>query len=99
MGDLITRFISFDKMIGTPVIKVLYYFGLALIILWTVLSVFDAFGVITRDFGRGAGQLIGHVARGVGALLFWRLICEFYVIFFKISDDLTAIRKNGEKAD
>jgi len=96
MGDLIKRFTSFDRMIGTSVIKVLYFLVAIIIILGTLGAMFTALAGIGGNF---IGALTGFVTAffmGVVGLLFWRFMCEIYILFFKMSDDLAAIRAKGE---
>jgi len=61
-GAAFQQFLSFDKLIGTKLIKGLYFLGIAVILL--------------------------------AALKFWRFICEIYLLFFRMSDDLRDIKNH-----
>jgi len=99
MGDIIKRFTSFDKMMGTSIIKVLYFIGVVFIALSTVLAMFGALASMGQSFVGGVGALVLAPIMGVIGLLFWRFMCEIYILFFKISDDVSAIRmgRDAEK--
>ena len=95
MGDIVNRFLNFDKMMGTSIIKVLYYIGIVFIALGVIGAMLGALGSMRLSF---MGGLIGFVMApvfGVIGLLFWRFMCEIYILFFKISDDVSAIKLRG----
>lgn len=92
MNDLIKRFTSFDKLIATSLIKFLYWFGLAAIALGVVVGLFGAFAMMTQNFIGGLGMLLITPIGGAIGLLFWRFICEVYIVIFGIYDRLGEIR-------
>jgi len=98
MGDLIKRFTSFDKMIGTSVIKVLYFLVAIMIILGTLASILSALSSMDSINGvaYALGKLVRAVIIGLLGILFWRFLCETFIVFFKMSNDLAAIRAKGE---
>ena len=96
MGDLIKRFTSFDKMMGTSIIQVLYFIGMVFIAFGVIGAMFTALGSMGSSFIGGLIGLIMAPVMGLIGLLFWRFMCEIYILFFKISDDVSAIRKNNE---
>jgi hypothetical protein len=85
-----------------PVVHIIYWAGLALIVLAGFSVVGGAVGVALREGGIMGWLLalpvlvFGLIALGAGALL-WRAFCEFYVAVFRISDDLRAIRNATDK--
>ncbi len=96
MSEIVQRFLSFDKMMGTSIIKILYYIGMVFIVVGVVMSIFSALASMgTSFFGGLAGVILAPVF-GVVGLLFWRFMCEIYLLFFKISDDLSAIKLRGD---
>ena len=96
MGNIVNRFLNFDKMMGTSIIKVLYYIGMVFIAFGVIGAMFTALGSIGSSFIGGLIGLIMAPVMGLIGLLFWRFMCEIYILFFKISDDVSAIRKNNE---
>lgn len=101
MGDLLDRFMSFDKMMGARLIKALYFLGLAIIIVGTLLRMAQSLGwLFSSPFNALAGFVLAPIA-GAIAILFWRFVCELYILLFRMSDDLREIRdaKLLEKSD
>ena len=98
VADLLT----FERMITGPVIHLVYWCGLAVIVL-------AAFGVVGASVGiaireRTLETLLVAIPTLVGGLLIvliggllWRAFCEFYVVSFRIGDDLTALRRVAEQ--
>ena len=84
---MISSFLTFDNLIGTKLIKVLYFVGMIFILISGLISFFGAFKV-----GFFA-VLIAPVVTLVG-LVFWRFLCEIYLLFFRMSDDLRDIKNH-----
>ena len=95
LWDLLT----FEHLMTSQVIHVIYWAGLALIALGAFGTIGAAVGVAIRDpFPFGLLLAIPVVIGGLlvmGALvLLWRSFCEFYVAIFKISEDLAVLRES-----
>lgn len=99
MNNIVSRFLNFDKMMGTSIIKVLYYIGMVFIAVGVVASMFGALTSMGASFFGGLVGLIMAPVMGVVGLLFWRFMCEIYLLFFKISDDLSAIKLRGDTGE
>ena len=94
--------LTFERMITGPVIHLVYWSGLGVIVL-------AAFGVIGASVGiaireRSLETLLLAIPSLVGGLLLvlaggllWRAFCEFYVVIFRIGDDLAALRRAAEE--
>ena len=91
---MLQHFISFDKLIGTKLIKILYFIGLAVILIAGVLAVFGAIVSLGSGFLRGLGAIIMALFGTVLGLVFWRFLCEIYLLFFRMSDDLRDIKNH-----
>jgi len=91
---MLQHFISFDKLIGTKLIKILYFIGLALILISGVLAVFGGFGAMRFGFLKGVGAIIMALFGTALGLVFWRFLCEIYMLFFRMSDDLRDIKNH-----
>lgn len=100
-GELFWDLLTFDKLMTGPVVHIIYWAGLALIVLAGFSVVGGAVGVALREGGIMGWLLAipvlvaGLLVLAAGALL-WRAFCEFYVAIFRISDDLRAIRSATE---
>ena len=97
---MINQFLSFDKLIGTTLIKIMYYVGLVGIALYAVIAFLGGLGLMTQNFAAGLGTILVAIIGAAVGLLFWRFMCEIYMLFFRISDDLRDIKnmKSGSPA-
>ena len=96
MGGIVGRFLSFDKLIGTTLIKILYFLGLVGIGFSAIGLLFSAFGAMRYDFVAGLGGLVVVPIFIVLAVLVWRFVCELYILLFRMSDDLRDIKNLKE---
>lgn len=100
MSGWVGRFISFEKLIAGPLIKVLYWIGIVGIIIYSIVFLFGMIGsgVGMMDY-RGSqgmmmilGGLIGAPIMFVVMILYWRFLCEIMIIIFRIYDRLGEVR-------
>lgn len=89
---IIQRFTSFDKLIGTVIVKILYWLGLIVIALGVLYLMLQAFNWMQYDVTRTAFELVMAPVVGLIAVVFWRLMCELYISIFKIANDLHDIK-------
>ncbi|MEM9234580.1 MAG: DUF4282 domain-containing protein [Pseudomonadota bacterium] len=102
MGDIAARFMSFDKMMGKSLVQIVYFIGLAVIAVGTVLSMLGALGGIGSNALAALGGVFIAPLLGLLSAVFWRFVCEIYMVLFKISDDLTeikAMKSGGSPSD
>lgn len=92
MDSLISRFLSFDKLMGTSLIKIIYFLGLVGIGLMFLLSIFSALRAFGSSFGAGLGGLVLAPIIAVVSILFWRFACELYILLFLLREDVRDIR-------
>lgn len=85
-------FLNFDKLLGTKLIVILYYLGLLGIALGTLASLFSALAMMGSSFVGGLGMIVATAIAAVIGVLFWRFICELYLILFRIADDVRDIK-------
>jgi hypothetical protein len=100
-SQILWDLLTFDRLMTSSVIHLIYWAGLALIALGMFGALGAAVGVAIRDpFPWGVLLAIPVLIGGLlvmGALiLLWRSFCEFYVAIFKISEDLTVLRQDVE---
>lgn len=100
---LLWDLLTFDKLMTNAVVHLIYWAGLALIVLMGFGMIGAAVGVALREVtgGNFMGVLLaiplligGLIVLGALVLL-WRSFCEFYVAIFKISEDLAALREQA----
>lgn len=94
MDGLVSRFLTFDKLIATGLIKALYWIGLILIALGMLAVVISAF---SDGFLSGLGALILAPIGGAIGLVIWRFLCEVYLVVFGIYDRLGDIQASLKK--
>ncbi|MBW8303386.1 MAG: DUF4282 domain-containing protein [Brevundimonas sp.] len=95
--DLVRRFWGFDQMIGSALIKIIYYIGLFVILIVTVLAMFGGgvMGALGGGYGGGGGgfwMIIIAPIMGVIYLVFWRFICELWLLMFLMYNRMGEIR-------
>jgi hypothetical protein len=85
-----SAFLSFDKLITPSVIKVVYWIGIAVIII---------FGIVGAIAGLKESALapLGAIIGVIVGLFVWRVYCELIMLWFKIHDELAGIRQNTAK--
>lgn len=94
---MINQFLSFDKLIGSKLITLLYYLGLIGIALGLLGGVFTGLGVMfSYSFVGGLGTVIMSIIGAALGLVFWRFMCELYMLLFRMADDVRDI-KNANK--
>ena len=94
--ELIKRFWGFDHLIGSALIKIIYYVGLVAILITTVLAMFGGgiMGAMMGGQGGGGGFAMFILAPigGVIYLVFWRFICEMWLLMFLMYNRMGEIR-------
>ena len=97
--------LTFEHMITGPVIHLVYWAGLGVIVVAAAGVVGASFGVGLRAISERSWETLLVIVPGlVGGLLIvlaggliWRAFCEFYVVIFRIGDDLAALRRVAEE--
>jgi hypothetical protein len=85
----LSDFFSFEKYLTPTVIKIVYFIGLIVIALATLVGFLG--GLFSFTFTGIIGALLVLVGGAVG-ILWWRVIIETTIIFFGIVDRLAEIR-------
>jgi hypothetical protein len=93
--------LTFEHLMTNQVIHLIYWAGLAIIVLGVFGTIGAAVGVAIRDpslFGLllAVPVLVGGLLVMGALVLLWRSFCEFYVAVFKISEDLAVLRADVE---
>jgi Na+/H+ antiporter NhaC len=97
----IWELLSLEHLMTRSVVHIVYWSGLGLVVLLGFLFVGGAVGVALRE-GQIMGWLLAIPVLVAGLLMtlimaiLWRSFCEFYVVIFRISDDLRALREGYE---
>ena len=91
---MISRFLTFDKLIGTTLIKVLYFLGLAGIAIFAIISILGGFAAMRYGLLQGLGAIVLALVGAVVGVVLWRFMCELYLLFFRISDDIRDMKNH-----
>lgn len=93
MSSMFERFLGFDRLLGPFLVKLVYYFGAAAIALMAVGALLTAiFSIVGGNLGAGAMQLLAVPAVAAVALVYWRFLCELFMLAFLAYDRLTEVR-------
>jgi hypothetical protein len=93
--NVVSQFLSFDKLMGSSLVKIVYFLGIFGIALGLLFGVLGAFAAMTVNFMAGLGTLIAVPIGCIIAVCFLRFACELYIAIFRIADDISAIRGGG----
>ena len=87
-------------MLTGPVLHLVYWAGLGVIFIISCGLIAAAVTIAAREGSMGLllgfATLMASLLAMAGMVLLWRMICEFYVAVFRISEDLRALRLQGE---
>jgi hypothetical protein len=92
----IGQLLNFDELIGGSLLRVLYYLGLAGIVLWSLVALVGALAMARYSAEAFLVGLLTAVAILVFGTVFWRFTCELWMVIFKIHDRLGEIRDRLE---
>jgi len=86
---------SFTSLVTTKIIKVLYVLILILAVVTALVYTVVAFRV-SPGFGF-LTLVIGDPLFIIIVMAFWRLVLEAFIVVFRISEDIRALRERGER--
>ena len=97
-------FFTFDKFLTPVLIKVVYWIGLFAIVLWMLLGIFGSAFMPTYQYGYESGpgmRAVGVIVSLIGGallILFWRVWCEIWMVFFSMNDRLGVLVEQTRRA-
>ena len=93
MQSIIGRFLGFDRLIGPVLVKIVYYVGAFGVAAGVIGGVFAAImSLFAGNLSGGVMQLIAVPAVGAVALVYWRFLCELFMLAFLAYDRLGEVR-------
>jgi hypothetical protein len=93
MLSFFQRFLSFDRLIGPVLVKLVYYIGAASIALGAIgVLLIALMSLFSGNFGPGFVQLIAVPAVAAVGLLYWRFVCELFMLAFRGYERLGQVR-------
>lgn len=92
MMSYVEMFLNFDRLIGRKLVKIVYYVCVTGIALFTAVGVaMGLFGIVTGNFGGGLVQVVAAPVVGGVALLYARLLGEFFLVGFLSYDKISEV--------
>ncbi|MEP2828679.1 DUF4282 domain-containing protein [Parvibaculum sp.] len=85
-------FLNFDKLIAAQATRLLYWLGIAAILLYIFGMITGAVGTMNYNAGLGVLQFLVAIFALVFAIVFWRVICEMFLTLLSMNDRLKEIR-------
>lgn len=92
MTEILRRFLGFDRLLGPALVKIVYYFGAGVIVLVTLGGVLFAIMSLAADLGAGLMRLLATPAVGAVAFVYWRFLCELFMLAFLAYERLGEVR-------
>jgi hypothetical protein len=93
MQSILRRFLGFDALIGPALVKIVYYFGAGVIVVMTGFGLFmSVIALAGGHIGTGVMQMLSAPAVGAVALVYWRFLCELFMLAFLAYERLGEIR-------
>jgi hypothetical protein len=93
MSSILQRFLGFDRLIGPVLVKLVYYFGAAVIVVTAIGALLTAlFSLVGGNFGLGLMQLLAVPAVAAVGFVYWRFLCELFMLAFLAYERLGQVR-------
>ena len=94
MPSIVKSFLGFDHLIGPGLVKLVYYFAAAIIVIMTGVGVaVGLFALAGGNFGTGVVQIVASPVVGLVALVYWRFLCELFMLAFLSYERLGDVRR------
>jgi len=93
MTSIVKSLLSFDRLLGPTLVKIVYYVGAVFILLGGIFALLTAvFSFAGGNMGGGLMQLLAAPAVCAVAFVYWRFLCELFMLAFLAYERLGEIR-------
>lgn len=93
MNSIVQRFLGFDRLLGPVLVKFVYYVGAAGIVLTAGIALVTALlSLVGGNFGLALMQLLAVPAVAAVVLVYWRFLCELFMLAFLAYERMGQIR-------
>lgn len=93
MNTIVQSLLSFDRLLGPTLVKIVYFVGAAIILLGGVFALLTAiFSLAGGNVGGGLMQLLAVPAVCAVAFVYWRFLCELFMLAFLAYERLGEVR-------
>jgi nitrate/nitrite transporter NarK len=93
MQSIIQRFLGFDRLLGPVLVKIVYYVGAAGIVIMAGIGLLT--GVLALaggNLGQALMQILAVPVVGAVVLVYWRFLCELFMLAFLAYERLGQVR-------
>lgn len=93
MQDFFKRLLGFDHLLGPVLVRIVYYVGAVVIVCVAGFALLMALlALFGGNVGAGVMQLLAVPAVAAVAFVYWRFVCELFMLAFLAYDRLTEVR-------
>lgn len=93
MRAFLQSLLGFDKLIGPALVKIVYYVGAAGIVLTAGVTLITAIlSLAGGNFGMALMQLVAVPAVAAVVFVYWRFLCELFMLAFLAYQRLGEVR-------
>lgn len=87
---------QWERFVTPSIIKLFFWLTVAIIILFGLSGIAQAFRLIVISPGAGILMLLAAIIGAMAGVIFARIASEFILIIFRINEHLGAIRSRGQ---
>ena len=93
MRDFFKSLLGFDRLLGPTLVRIVYYVGAVVIVCVAGFALLMALlALFGGNIGAGVMQLLAVPAVAAVAFVYWRFVCELFMLAFLAYDRLTEVR-------
>lgn len=93
MRAIIQSFLGFDRLIGAALVKLVYYFAaVAILVVAAGIVLTGLLAIAGGNYGAGLMQIVAAPVVGGVALVYWRFVCELFMLAFLTFERLGEVR-------
>jgi hypothetical protein len=93
MNAIVRSLFSFDRLLGPTLVKIVYFVGAAAIVVAGAITLLTAvFSLAGGNFGAAIVQLLAVPAVCAVAFVYWRFLCELFMLAFLAYERLGEVR-------
>jgi len=93
MQPILQRLLGFDRLLGPALVRLVYYFGAAVIVTMVGFNLLMALmGMFAGNVSAGAMRFIATPAVAAVVFIYWRFLCELFMLAFLAYERLGEVR-------
>jgi hypothetical protein len=93
MQSILQRFLGFDRLMGPSLVRLVYYFGAAVIVVMAGVNfILALMSIFAGNIGGGVMRMIATPAVAAVVFIYWRFLCELFMLAFLAYNRLGEVR-------